>query len=229
MTRLILLTHNLSVACIGAESRDLPERYDTDGGEAYEIILPSITVAHVRERGDDIFQSFFEDNALDGEDEKSFIARLTEDEALFTVLVDDFRASDSYDEWRGSYEPVMNFYWPVSLAYRVEAQAAADLIDEHAAVCTLVQFSEDDYGLALTGGGMDLSDKIAGAYLCCGVVPPVSLLTGLRGVIDASYLAEIDEGLKLAFDKAAEYLSNQVERLGDVAVQLFEEREAVDA
>jgi len=241
MTRLILLTHNLSVANIGSESRDLPERFDRDSEENYEIILPSITLAHIRERGEDIFLDFYNDRSEGDEQPLSedsserdraierFITRLAADEDLFNELVDLFRESDAYGEWRDSYEPIMNFYWPVSPAYRVESQAAADLIDEHAAVCTLVRFGEDDFGLALSGGGMDLSDKIAGAYLCCGVVPPVTLLTGLRGVIDASYLAEIDEGLRLAYDRAAEYLSNQVERLGEVAGQLFEEREAVDA
>ena len=82
--------------------------------------------------------------------------------------------------------PMMNYYYPISAdKYSLEnAKALADL-----PVC-LVWFLEDNHhdgkaGLALTGGGQDLSWEICEAYMILGYLPPIHFtdlpdMAGLR-------------------------------------------------
>src|SRR5690606_5658935 len=62
-------------------------------------------------------------------------------------------------------------------------------------------------GIALTGGGMDLSDHIAAAYVICGQVPPVQVIeSALRiqnPVMEKELLAAAEEAAG-ACVKAAE-------------------------
>lgn len=223
-------TQNLSVLAVGLSgATNLPARFDDNGAERYEIVLPPVTLDAVRERGDDVFQAFYERNAddheaRDGQGIELFIQRLKEDEDLFEELVDEFRETDSYEEWRDGFEPMMNFYWPVTLAYGVTAEKAAGLMDEFASVCTLVKMEEsddDEYGIALSGGGMNLSDKLAVAYLCCGSIPPARLLRSLNGVIDRSYLDVVGEALAMAYKEAADWLRREATILDTEAAAVF--------
>lgn len=85
------------------------------------------------------------------------------------------QASES-EIWEG-YEPegasaegpMMNFWWPLSsgLRFRSEEDAAFEL--RHLNVC-LVRVDET-YGVALTGGGMDLSWDLAAAAVALGYHP----------------------------------------------------------
>lgn len=220
-------TQNLSVLAVGLSgATNLPARFDDEGRERYEIILPPVTLEAIRERGDDVFTAFYEREQFEaGETEVQFIQRLAEEDDLFAELVDEFRETDSYEEWRDGFEPMMNFYWPVTLAYGVSAEKAAALIDEFAAVCTLVKMEEsddDEYGIALSGGGMNLSDKLAVAYLCCGAIPPARLLRNLKGVIDRSYLDVVGEALEMAYQEAADWLRREATILDTEAAAVFE-------
>lgn len=69
-----------------------------------------------------------------------------------------------------SYEPMMSFFWPIKL--RNAGPADADLLI--GLPVTLVRIA-DGYGIALTGGGMDLSWEIAAAYVRLGQLPPVEI------------------------------------------------------
>lgn len=64
--------------------------------------------------------------------------------------------------------PMMSYWYPVKLA---DCEAAAMLI-AHLPLC-VVQFDDDETGLALTGGGMDLSWEICEAFIVLGYRPPV--------------------------------------------------------
>lgn len=83
-------------------------------------------------------------------------------------------------EYRDSFVPMMNSLWPVDLAYRRCASEAAALMNEYAGATSLVTIG-DDYYIAMTGGGMNLSWHIAAAYVCCGSIPPLNILESLKG------------------------------------------------
>ncbi len=120
-----------------------------------------------------------------------------------------------YDEWVMSFDPVMNFAWPITPRHDLDPTEAATRIDRAAGCVTLVE-SEDwtgetVYFLALTGGGMDLSWNICAAYAAAGNVPPVRLLRDLPHMAGpGSYGATVrDEWAKLVLAgqrRAAEHL-----------------------
>lgn len=91
----------------------------------------------------------------------------------------DWDDCDGAMEYRDSFWPMMNSLWPVDLAYRRSASEAARLMNLHAGATSLIEIDDQHY-IALTGGGMDLSWHIAAAYVCCGCVPPLYILDGLR-------------------------------------------------
>lgn len=84
------------------------------------------------------------------------------------------------DKYSHLYEycdgPMMNYYYPLPCSYRTEEEirgAAIALL--HLPLC-LVEFEEDDeWVLALTGGGMDLSREIGLAFMRLGYLPPAWL------------------------------------------------------
>lgn len=72
--------------------------------------------------------------------------------------------------------PMMNTFWPLPAVEDAEEMAEA-LVG--LPVC-LVNIGvgpedEDEWGLALTGGGMDLSWELAEAYMRCGYLPPLHM------------------------------------------------------
>jgi len=66
--------------------------------------------------------------------------------------------------------PLMSSYWPCQID---DLEAAAVLLKDLPLVP--VQFSDGKTGIALTGGGMDLSWEIARAYVRLGYLPPFDL------------------------------------------------------
>ncbi len=67
-----------------------------------------------------------------------------------------------------SWEPMMNYYYPLPGEFDGEDAAKID----HLPLC-IVHFLEDDsYALALTGGGMNLSWEICEAHMRLGYLPP---------------------------------------------------------
>ena len=67
----------------------------------------------------------------------------------------------------GAEGPMMNYYYPVDL------DDAADAARKLADTCLCVVEVDGRDGLALTGGGMDLSWEIAAAFVTLGYLPPV--------------------------------------------------------
>lgn len=67
--------------------------------------------------------------------------------------------------------PMMNYYYPLpNFSARDVAEFSKNLKD--LPVCIVEFTDEEEYGLALTGGGMDLSWEICEAYTRCGYFPP---------------------------------------------------------
>lgn len=78
--------------------------------------------------------------------------------------------------------PMMNYVYPLESIDTLGLESAANL---PGSIC-LVQFSDGnqdrglpEFGLALTGGGMDLSWCIAGAYVALGFRPPSGVVSNL--------------------------------------------------
>lgn len=125
---------------------------------------------------------------------------------------------DGGDEWRDSFWPIMSFAWPVEL-HGLDAETAAERIAAFAPEVTLMRTPDDDGGeafaLALTAGGMDLSPALAAAYVACGAVPPVALLSRLRPGFHVSRAAE--SAVRAAMGRAAEFLEARAHDLRTAA------------
>lgn len=67
--------------------------------------------------------------------------------------------------------PMMNYFYPLPGLRRGSAEKAAELIVD-LPLCLIYLQESDEWGLALTGGGMDLSWEICEAYMRLGYVPP---------------------------------------------------------
>lgn len=185
-------------------------------GDDYDAILPVPTCADVREHAPELADSWFPGGA---EPDGGWSSALTDDEA------EEFEDSDGWQDWRDGFAPMMNYAWPVSLAYDgPDAATAAGLIERFAPACVLIELQDDarerlygddrdapEYAIALTGGGMDLSDDIAAAYLACGCVPPSRLLAGLSGVISPEKAVMLP--LREAYERAADHLEFRAERM----------------
>lgn len=235
MAQKILRTPNtleLSLANIDAQSVtvDWSAHEDSDPHECvgvplcyerdYEIVLPAPTYQDASEYAADI---------LDEAAEK--IADRTPYRPLPETLADELNQADAYHEWADSFTPMMNFVWPVRLAYEVSAATAAQMMHEYASVCTLVSFTDSDkigeeYGIALAGGGMNLADELAIAYLCCGCVPPSYLLLSLPGVIDSYKLKYAGPALRKAYARARTHYRNKVGDLRETATRIFAKAKA---
>jgi hypothetical protein len=80
--------------------------------------------------------------------------------------------------------PMMNYYYPVPLRGAPES-AARKLA--HLPLCVVEVGGS--YGLALTGGGMDLSWEICEAFMLLGYLPPVHFASGLPMMGGRGYVA----------------------------------------
>lgn len=232
--------HGLSVQFVTAESTWIDWRELYQNGDEYDVLIPPATYGTVKEQAESLFDEWVEaareeaeadDSAFDPATAFDLEAELTEEHA------DEWQQSDRFDEWKDQFYPMMNYAWPVSLAYGGPGAAeAARLIDQFAGACCLVEFGEGhnpfgpefasdtpEYGIALTGGGMDLSDHLAVAYLCCGCVPPERLLSGLDGFSGPARSGRLGQSadlLRQAYSQAVDYFRHRADRLEEVAGRL---------
>jgi len=90
-----------------------------------------------------------------------------------------FMNTSAYDEWLDGYYPATYWSYKIELPgnHRDLEEIATELANEVGCV-SLVQVG-DDYYLALSGGGMDLSWEIAAAFIICGLIPPLVILDQL--------------------------------------------------
>lgn len=78
------------------------------------------------------------------------------------------------EEQESAYGPAMNYYYPVSLRWGMMLEDAANRISQ-LPLC-MVELRDGSVGMALTGGGMDLSWEIIRAYIALGFLPPIHFL-----------------------------------------------------
>jgi hypothetical protein len=87
--------------------------------------------------------------------------------------------------------PMMNYFYPCP--FRGSLEAAATAIGE-TCLC-IVELDDGTRGLALTGGGMDLSWQIARAYVSLGFLPPAHIrlprMAGWEHYGDAAYMLKV--------------------------------------
>lgn len=76
--------------------------------------------------------------------------------------------------------PMMSYYWPVGLR-RIGApeEAARELVDLPVCIVRIYDDERGSYGLAFTGGGMDMSWELAEAYMRLGLLPPIDVAANL--------------------------------------------------
>jgi len=78
--------------------------------------------------------------------------------------------------------PMMNFFYPLPHLTHLNPDEAAKLIVD-LPLCIICLEDTNEHGLALTGGGMDLSWEICEAYMKLNYLPPVHFcdLPGMAG------------------------------------------------
>lgn len=172
-----------------------PVDYDWTEGytERWDLLLPSAdtwTVEQCRDYMDERGHDFPDPNPwnMDRADlvvalESLGIACYDDetDETLAAAYAESMDAEDldGLDEWRGAcneciqdnthdYEPLMSYYYPLP---DLDSDTDPAVIEDLPLV--IVEFLDDNaYGLALTGGGMDLSWEICEAFTRLGYLPP---------------------------------------------------------
>lgn len=224
LTLKIIGVKDLGFASAGASAVDIsdwsellhPSEFTDD---ETDIVLPPVTFQAVSDHAADLLT-----------DAQRRTADRFPDREVSEELAEEFRESDGYYEWKDSFSPMMNYVWPVMLAYGTDADTVAALLQEFCPVITLVSFGRgsdhcpEEYGFALSGGGMNLADEIATAYLCAGAVPPTSLLESLAGVISEYKLKKVGGPLRLAYRKAAEYHTWRAKAVRSEGRRIFAKR-----
>lgn len=206
----------LGFASIDAQARNIDWRQSFEEGDEWEIILPAPTYGDVNEYASDLLTPAQERVAAKYPDRKAPEG-----------LAEEFEQSDGYHEWKDSFEPMMNYVWPAFLPYGMDSQTLAERLNVYCPVMSLIYFGEhselcpEEYGFALTGGGMNLSDQIAAAYLCADQVPPQELLSGLSGVIGESMLRRIGPALRAAYRAAAVMMRRRASRMAEESARVF--------
>lgn len=113
--------------------------------------------------------------------------------------------------------PMMNYWYPVKIDDCEEAARAIS----HLPLC-VVEFKDGQTGLALTGGGMDLSWEICRAFIALGYKPPLHFcdlpdMAGMQWTEDtARTVAACKESAKIA----AQWAGYRVKRLAELEKKL---------
>lgn len=222
LTLALISNPDLSMACVTTSSQRIEDWStvlygDEDGrGETADIVLPPVTFGAISDHAAYLLTKA-----------QARTADRFPDRAAPADLTERFEETEGFQEWKETFSPMMNFVWPVSLPYRTDAEQVAALLQEFCPVMTLVSFGEDspyceeEHGFALSGGGMNLADQIATAYLCAGVVPPSELLESLSGVIGEYQRNKVAPVLRKAYQWAAEYHAHRVKAIRREAARVF--------
>ena len=76
-----------------------------------------------------------------------------------------------YDDMMSLNTPMMNYYYPLYHRDSFDSEDAKKI--NHLPLCIVYFIESEEYALALTGGGMDLSWQICEAYIRLGYYPPI--------------------------------------------------------
>ncbi len=219
LTLQIIGTASLGFAHVTTESRDIDWREAWgENGDGWEVVMPPLTLGVIAERKPDLLSPA-----------QTKLADAKPNTPAPETLAEDFRESDAFGDWESSFEPMMNYLYPVTVRTfdGQTSEGLAALLEEFAPTCSLIYFGEhsehcpEEYAFALSGGGMNLSDQICAAYLCAGHVPPHDFLSALPGVIDEWKRDQLGDVLKEAFAQAAGYLRTRANRVEEDGARVF--------
>ncbi len=188
-----MTTNTLDLYCDNILAKPVDRQWGGGYGEAWEVVLPdfeSMEAEALFDFADDYGRSLADDPRELSRAE--LIAGLESigcacydeegDDLLAAAYGDSMVAGDLYgcaDEWpetcREAYEegssPMMNYAYPVELREISPGKAAEAIIG--LPLTLVLDIESDEYFLALTGGGMDLSAEICRAYIALNQRPPV--------------------------------------------------------
>lgn len=128
------------------------------------------------------------------------------------------RVDDENDHCEGHVSlaegPMMSYWYPCNWGrYTEDSDDAARRI-AHLPVC-LIEFQDGEMGLALTGGGQDLSWEIAEAYILLGYLPPLAYAGDLPAM--KAYTKERLARMRLVLSAARKSLAWMRSRVGSMA------------
>ncbi len=161
--------------------------------------------------------------AVTGDDGEPITATADERDEWAELIEDHDEAGDGPYTWDGCGHdgedardlsacegPMMNYYYPVDL--RDMDDAARRLVD----TCLVPVEVDGQTGLALTGGGMDLSWEIAAAFVTLGYLPPVHFadLPRMAGMGATTRNLTIAAAMLRSCELMANRLARDVEHLG---------------
>lgn len=111
--------------------------------------------------------------------------------------------------------PAMNYYYPVPILPEACKEAAQRI--GHLPLC-VVEFRNGTVGLALTGGGMDLSWEIIRAHLALGFMPPVHFcppteMAGWEKYADANYVLAACQASAQVVARRARYTGARIREM----------------
>ena len=142
----------------------------------WRSVAPEMNAADLDDYDTNWRQSVLDSAKADGTYDAS-VTLEGESDDLFDKAEDHYLEFDAArDHHYAAHDPVMNFYWPLGGGRHDFNEAATARAVSDARCCVLVEV-DGEFGIALTGGGMDLSDRICRAYMNVGCVPPLALLT----------------------------------------------------
>lgn len=108
--------------------------------------------------------------------------------------------------------PASTWFYPIPGSdWDAYAKAVA-----HLPICIL-ELHNGDLGFALTGGGMDLSWELAGAYVACGYLPPSELrLPRMGGLRLTGWRSDVFKAMRRSIEVHQNWLSNASDRLREL-------------
>lgn len=135
--------------------------------------------------------------------------------------IEDWREAvrDAWSESPDSFEPMMNYRYPLP-DYEGDEGVDQFILDQEHIPLVLVRYN-DEVCLALSGGGMNLADKICEAYMLLGYLPPLHFCGSLpenAGETMTERRAWMIEGCIRSADVAiyrAQYAKEKLERYRD--------------
>lgn len=187
----------------------------------WRYILPDwsdMTIAAIRESLED---HGLDCNREDDEDHDEYEERLRQE------------ANDFCAEHQGEIgiEPLMSYFYPINCDFRVKVGDKCEKISENHAQAILMAYGgavclvqvDGEAGIALTGGGMDLSWDICEAYVLLGFLPPAHFeLPEFAGQESSPRNLRIVAACRRSYGRARCWMAQKLQKLRHTQSRLVE-------